>query len=206
MNLKALITSLTLLGTSSLAMARPGTTSASAQVQVSAQATVSFGSTGRAPAQVRDHRQVRPAPPPPPVQAQTPTRATLPSYWDTHAPRHQRPDAPRPASQLTLLSDALTFGTTEYRKDIYPEISTRFSRVLIQSNGGQTFVHEVRVMTEDLQWITIPVRETLSGREQIVLPLGTTKGIRRIHVYRADGDAAHNMNQRHQGSFLVSAL
>lgn len=202
MNLKALITSLTLLGTSSIAMARPGTSSssasASAQVQVSAQATVSFGSAGRATVQVRDHRQVRPAP--------LPTRATLPSYWDTHEPRHQRPDARRPESRPTLLSDALTFDTTEYRKDVYPTTKQAFDRLVIQANGGETFVHEVRVQFTDHSWSVVELDATLRGSQQLVIPLGTTKPILRALIYRADGEAAHRLNERQRGSFLVSAL
>lgn len=196
MNLKALITSLTLLGSSSAALAQPGTFSASASAKVSAQATVSFGSTVRTT--VRDHRDARPAP----VQ----TRASLPGYWQSHDVRYQRPDVNRYDARPVLLSEALTFDPTEYRKDIYPQTDRLFNRVVLQANGGQTFVHEVRIQTADLQWKSITLNATLSGSEQMVLPLGTSKAIRRIHVYRADGEAAHNMNQRHRGSFLVSAL
>lgn len=200
MNLKALITSLTLLGSSSAALAQPGTFTASASAQVSAQASVSYGSTVRTTVRttVRDHRNARPAP----VQ----TRASLPGYWQSRDGRHQRPDRGRYEPQPILLSEALTFDTTEYRKDVYPQTDQAFNRLVIQANGGETFVHEVRVQFTDHSWTVVELDATLRGTEQLVVPLGTTKPILRALVYRADGEAAHRLNQRQRGSFLVSAL
>lgn len=57
MNIKALITTLAIVGSSSVAMARPATTTVSANAQITASGSWSFGFGGSAPTvQVRDHR------------------------------------------------------------------------------------------------------------------------------------------------------
>jgi hypothetical protein len=202
MNLKALLTSLTLLGSTSVALAQPGTISVSASARASAQATVSIGSP--VSTTVRDHRDARPAPPPPPAPA--PVRASAPVSPVIQNGRLQRPEVPRKEVKPVLLSDPLTFDTTEYRKDIYPMTNQAFSRLVIQANGGETFVHEIRVQFTDHTWSVVELNETLRGTEQMVVPLGTTKPILRALIYRADGEAAHRLNERQRGSFLVSAL
>ncbi len=191
MNIKALITAFAILGSSSVAMARPATVSAS----VHASASWSVGQ--RTPTvTVRDHR--RPTVVQAPLATHVPYGDRYDGRWGAYEPRYQ----PQPVR----LSGPMSFGTTEYRKDVYPTTNDRFSRVAIEGTSGQTFVQLVKVQFTDLEWKFITVNETIRAGEAIELPLDTSKAIKRILVYRADGEAAHNLNQAQRGSFLVSAL
>lgn len=179
MNFKALVTSLVLLGTSSAAMARPSGS-------ISVQGSWSYATSSP----VRDHRG--------------PGRVAAPALRQ-YAPVHfanEHVFRPEPVE----LSDSLTFANREYRKDVYPITEQPFGKILIQATGGRTFVHEIRVQFTDLSWAVIETNQTLIGDDAMTVPLGTVKPIDRILVYRADGEAARNINATHRGSFMVAAL
>jgi hypothetical protein len=190
MNLKALVTSLVLLGSSTAALARPVTVSASAQGSWS-------WSSGP---QTRDHRS--PAPVRTPVSTPAPVTTFNPALHQTHDRFGWEVARPAPM----LISDALTFARTEYRKDIYPSTNLAFSNLVIAANGGRTYVREVRVQFKDLSSAVIPVDRTLRGNETVTLSLGTTKPLLRVLVYRADGLEARTIDAAHPGSFTVSAF
>ncbi|MBS1120190.1 MAG: hypothetical protein H6Q90_2418 [Deltaproteobacteria bacterium] len=189
MNIKALITSLVVLGSSSVAMARPVTYSASVD------ASWSLGYT--APV-VRDHRTTRPVIVQP---ARMPVSFERDS-WNNN--RWEHTYQPRPQ----MLASDLTFLDSEYRKDILVGSDKgRFNTITIEANGGRTYVMKVGIEFTDGTIQPIEVNRTLRGGQGMTIDLDRrNRSISRIFIYRADGPAALNMNVRHYGEFLVTAL
>ena len=185
MKIKALIPAalIAIVGSSSLAMARP--------VTVSGQASIEWG-TSSGPV-VRDHRYTQP------------TRISYQNEgrWN----RHREPSWGYHQPRFQTLDEGLQFGYTEYRKDILVgSAAGRFNTLRIDSDGGQTYLMKVVVEFADNSVQVIQLNRTLRGYQSLTLPLDFTKAIHRVFVYRADGDAAHNMRRYHDGAFTVSAL
>lgn len=186
MNIKALITTLGILGSSSIAMARPATYTASAN------ASWSFGyDSGPV---VRDHRYdtdrtVRTTR----TQFQRDRWADRPGYGYDYQPRGM------------TLAEGLQFGNSEYRKDILVGASAgRFNAIRLDSDGGTTFVKEVRVEFLDGGFQSIQVNRNLNGNGSMTFDLdGNNRPINRIFVYRADQEG---LNWRHNGEFSVTVL
>ena len=191
MNIKALITTLAIVGSSSVAMARPATVSANAHVTASAQ--WSFGTSGPT---IRDHRTTNPwvRPAPMPVQPQYFGHAYNAGY-----DRMQRFD---------LLDDQLNFGAGEYRKDLVPGIAERYSMLKIDADQGRTYIMKVVVEFADgTSQQQINLDKTLRAGESLTIDLaGRSHTINRILVYRADSYDTSHLNEMHRGEFSVSAL
>lgn len=191
MNIKALITTLAIVGSSSVAMARPATYTATAEAQWS------FGYS-TTPV-VRDHRTTRPVVRPAPVLVSYERERWNNSRWDNDYSYQPRPQ---------LLAADVMFLDNEYRKDILVGADKgRFNTITIAANGGQTYVMKVGVEFTDGAIQPIEINRTLRGAQKFSIDLaGSNRAISRIFVYRADGPAALNMNLRHHGEFLVTAL
>ena len=189
MKIKALIPAalFAIVGSSSLAMARPITISGSAE------ASWSWGTNN--PVVIRDHRPA-PLPAPAPVIRYHQRADFDRGYdYDYYRPRFQ------------TLDQDLSFGYTEYRKDIWVGADKgRFDTLRIDSEGGYTYLMKVVVEFTDNSVQNIQLNRSLRGNQSITLPLDARKAIHRVFVYRADGDAALNMRSYHNGSFTVSAL
>lgn len=209
MNTKVLITTLAVLGsTSSLAMARPVRPAPPYTPSASASAHVSwnFGLPVRtypaaisAPT-VRDHRWTYV--PPAPVVVRPIAHGydhdvdwTSSDGWDYE----QEPCA-------TTLADGLTYNAGEYRKDIVLEGRGRFNTLMVNAEGGRTFIKEVRIEFLGGAVQSIPVNRTLTGDQSLTFDLdGRNRAINRIFVYRADGNHM-NIGFRSPGEFSVTAL
>ena len=191
MNIKALITSLAIVGSSSVAMARPATYSA--QVNASASFNLGFGPT------VRDHRT-----PSTPTRAPIVVRPTaLHSDWGgRNDGRYEY--QPRPM----MLADDLTFGNTEFRKDVIVGSNVgSFNTVRIEATAGRTYVQKVGIEFTNGVVQMIPVNRTFFNDQSMTFDLdGSNRQISRIFVYRADGEEAHHLNLAHRGEFAVTAL
>lgn len=186
MKIKALLITLGILGTSSVAMARP-------VLSYSAEASVNFGSS-HGPV-VRDHRW-NPRPAPMPVRShQRPMRY---DSWDNDFYQHR----------AVVLGEGLYFGDTEYRKDIVVGAQGRFRALELRSDGGATYIMKVVIEFADGGVQQIDINRTLRGYQAMTLDLDgrSSRAFHRIFIYRADGAEAHNMNRRHHGEFTVSAL
>jgi hypothetical protein len=203
MNTKALITTLAVLGsTSSLAMARPATqytASASAHVSWNAGTPVRIYPAAPIPAPaVRDHRW-RYAAPAPVVVRPVAHRYDRDVEWNNGwgYERELRP---------TTLADGLAYNTGEYRKDIVLEGRGRFNTLMVNEEGGCTFIKEVRIEFIGGAVQSIPVNQNLRGNQSMTFDLdGNNRAINRIFVYRADGNNM-NIGLPSDGEFSVTAL
>ncbi|MDB4963239.1 MAG: hypothetical protein JWP01_3238 [Myxococcales bacterium] len=206
MKIKALITTLAIIGSSSVAMARPVTVSGSAN------ASWRFD-TRPAPTTtvVRDHRVqpviVTPAHPAA-LRAGTRWNAYANAGWSDRYDdgfddgRYNRPRA-------LVLAEGLNFGNTEYRKDLVPGAGAgRFNALRIDSDGGQTFIVKVVVEFADGGAVqVVDLNRTLRGNQSMTIDLsGSARPLHRVLVYREDGGAAETINRRHNGAFTVTAL
>jgi len=196
MNIKALITTLAIVGSSSVAMARPVTYSTPVKtVGVSASASFSIGNGPT----IRDHRT-------------TTNRWEPADRWNTPAPQPQfgrdyrEPQFDR-MNRFTTLSSDMQFGTSEYRKDIMPGVATRFSTLRIDADQGRTYVMKVVVEFADgTAQQQIDLNKTLVQGDSLTLDLtGNTHTINRIMVYRADNYDTSHLDQLHRGEFSISA-
>jgi hypothetical protein len=223
MNTKALITTLAVLGsTSSLAMARPATVQTPA-ASASARVSWSFGAPARvvpaASPVVRDHRWDRPAPAPVVVRPVVIRPVAQQRYYETNADRYhdRNPSwAPRydhaawtpsyggyEPAQATLLADGLTYNTGEYRKDIVLEGRGRFNTLMVNEDGGCTFIKEVRIEFMGGAVQSIPVNQTLTGDRSLTFDLdGHDRAINRVFVYRG----LDNVASPSDGEFNVTAM
>jgi len=184
MNIKALITTLAIVGSSTAAMANPVTT----RVSASARASLSwnFGSRYEQP-MVRDHRSQQ-------MDRWNNRPVREYEYEDDYEPR--------------FVADDLSFDSTEYRKDVTvgPD-RFGFNTIEIAADGGRTYVQKVMVEFADNTYQTIAVDRTISRNQVLQFDLnGSNRQIGRIFVYRADGDAALHMNVPSRGAFSVTAL
>ena len=188
MNIKALITTLAVLGSSSVAMARPATVSVSAN----AHASWSWGTSNSRPV-IRDHRTTY-----------TPVRTTTAQWNDRNYDYNPYYAVPR----FQMLESDMQFGDTEYRKDIVlGGTKGRFNTLQIEADSGRTYVMKVVVEFSDATFQQIDLNKTLRSGEALTLDLaGSNRSINRILVYRADGGPALSMNQPHYGEFSVLAL
>lgn len=185
MKIKALIPAalIAIVGSSSLAMARPILT---------AEASWSW-STKPAPVVVRDHRTpVKPAP--------------VVGYWNRRDDiRWDRDYSDYYAPRFSVLEEGIQFGYTEYRHDLLL-LGKRFSTLRIDNDGGSSYLMKVVVEFSDNSVQQIDLGRTLRGNQSLTLPLNfRNKAINRVFIYRADGGEAANMRQYHNGSFTVSA-
>lgn len=192
MNIKALITTLVIVGSSSVAMARPATAVSSTSASVNASASWSFGySTPTVRPTVRDHR--------------TNTRYR-PAHFQTWGSDqwNDRNRTPR----YDVLGDNLNFGNGEYRKDIMPGGVDQFSTLKIDADQGRTYIMKVVVEFADgTAQQQINLDRTLRAGESLTLDLtGRSHTISRILVYRADSYDTSHLDRAHRGSFTVSAL
>jgi hypothetical protein len=182
MSIKALITTLAIVGSSTAAMARPAP-SFTASASLHYGAAVSFDGPV-----TRDHRWGRQ-----PVR-QLPAR-TNSTEW-----RHENC---APVAQM--LSDGLMYNAGEFRKDVLLEGQGRFNNVIVQSEGGSTFINKVAIEFTGGAVQIIPVNRTLSGNQQLSFDLdGSNRAINRIFVYRADGGT--DVSQPSRGEFAVLAV
>src|SRR4051812_17046626 len=154
MNIKALITTLAVLGSSSVAMARPLSFSASARGQVS------WG-TSSGPV-IRDHRDLPqrfPQPQPRPMHVY---QNEWSNSYETYA---QEP-------QPLMLAEGLTFNSTEFRKDVIVGMDKgRFNSIQINAEGGQTYVQKVGIEFSNGVVQLIPVNRTLRGSQSMSFDL-----------------------------------
>jgi hypothetical protein len=180
MNTKAIIASLVVLGSSSVAMASPSVT-------FSANAEATYGTTI-----VRDHR-IDPTPVAPYYQREG-------NVWRGE----RRPIFHRPvllASNLQFARDGRTFITVGDQMG-------RFQSLQITAGAGRTFVKQVYVQFENGQEQVIRnLDRMLYGHQSMTLDLnGNRRAIRRIVVYGNDLDRGWNRWRRASGSFSVTAL
>jgi len=189
---KALITTLAILGSSSVAMARPVTYSASAE------ASWNYSSTPTMV--VRDHRTVEPRP----AQRSWYQSSRFGRDTSWNMGRDRETNQPR---ALTL-GENLSFFDTEFRKDVIVGSQVGgFNTLQIESEGGRTYVQKIGIEFSNGQVQMIPLNLTLAGNQAMRFDLdGNNRAISRIFVYRADGEEAHHLNLRHRGAFTVSAL
>lgn len=177
MNLKILLPIAAVLGTSSVALARPAVYSGSVQGSVS----INYQSPGvrNNPVRVRDHRT-------------QPVRG-----WD-YAP------APAPAQpRMKLLADDLQFGATEYRKDIVPGAAAgKFDMLQLEGVSGRTFIMKVVVEFVGGGVQQFDLNTTLRKDQTLDLDLsGSRRQLNRVLVYRVDSQ----INEVHRGEFAVLA-
>lgn len=185
MKIKALVTML-VLGTSSVAMARPATVAGSAGGTVTASAQWSFSTaSNRGNDRVRDHRdqdrvvirdhRTPRTPAPTPVAYQP-----RPNYIIT---------SPRPyyeAPRFTVLGQGLVFSANDYRKDLGLDGSKLFSTVRIDAAGSAVNIQEVRVTFKTGETQTIAVNQTISGNQTLTYDLtGELRPVTRVLVYGA---------------------
>lgn len=198
MTIKALIT-LAILGSSSVAMARPVTYSASAE------ASFNFGTVRPT---VRDHRTAPVIVRTPVVR--TPVRPSFSSQWNaSYQADSYNWDRDRYQPRALLLEQGMQFENHEYRKDIMMNtLEGRFNTLKIDNDGGVTPLMKVVVEFADGgAQQQIDINRTLRGSEGLSIDLsGSNRKVFRVLIYRADGAAALNMNLRHNGEFTVSAL
>lgn len=193
MNFKMIIPAIAILATSSIAAARPIAT-------VSAEAEWSFG-TDRRPV-LRDHRYAAPAPLPPHVRVDARDWGRERGYDRGYDRGYGYYDG-----RGAILDEGLTFGLTEYRKDILVGSGAgRFGTLRIDNDGGRTYLMKVVVEYADNSVQVIQLNRTLRGQQSLTLPLNARKAINRVFAYRADGDAALNMHRYHDGAFTVTAF
>lgn len=201
MNIKALIPTLAVLGsTSSLAMANP------APAPVSASATLSWNAS-YTPARGGYATEVQAYPAPiahddrtytPPVRVVVQPPMPRPVDRDWNRGRWQ----PRE----TTLADGLTYNAGEYRKDIVLEGRGRFNEVTLHEEEGRNFIKEVRIEFIGGAVQSIPVNRTLRPNQTLSFDLdGTNRAINRIFVYRADGNHM-NIGFPSGGEFTVTAV
>jgi len=188
MNIKALITTLAIVGSSSAAMARPATVSVSAN----AQASLSWGTSRPV---IRDHRT---------PSNVYPVRSATHEWTDREYDYNPYFSAPR----FKTLDADLQFGDTEYRKDIVlGGTKGRFNTLQIEADSGRTYIMKVVVEFSDATFQQIDLNKTLRSGDDVTLDLaGSNRSINRILIYRADGAPALSMNQPHFGEFSVLAL
>jgi len=198
MNIKALITTLAVLGsTSSLAMARP----AHDPAPVTASAYLSWNTYAPvreypAPA-VRDHRYA----PPTRVVVRPVTHRRGDTDWDRRGGWGYE-GQPREA----LLKDGLTYNAGEYRKDIVLEGRGRFNAVTLHEDDGCNFIAQVVIEFMGGAVQSIPVNQTLQPNQSMTFDLdGTDRAINRIFVYRNYSDQRH-IGVPSGGEFSVTAL
>jgi hypothetical protein len=195
MKLKATIVAL-VLGTSSIAMARPATVRGSAGVTVSAQASFSVGTRtqARPPVQNGPRRVKRPVYNPRPVYepAYYPTPAPQPVYeenvWVEEGPTFQ------------ALGTNLKIEGSAYNRDLGFTGNNSWNKVRIEARGSVTQIDEVRVTYLSGETQTIKVGELLSGNEMITLDLdGRNRQVTRVLVYGKSKDGPRS------NGFTVSA-
>lgn len=198
MNIKALITTLAIVGSSSIAMASPSVT-----YSASASFDVRFGTPT---VQVRDHRTPVRVPVRTPVRTQytwNPNAYNWDSYdsdADWNRPRYE----PRYERGVSL-GDEMFFDDHEYRKDIIPAAGMLMDKLQIESEAGQTYFMKVVVEFNDGGNVQqFDLNRTLRGNQRMTLDLsGSNRSVKRILIYRAD---ELNYNKRHNGEFSVTAL
>jgi hypothetical protein len=189
MKINALITLLAIGGSSSVAMARPITYST--HVEASWGAGIDRSRVDGRPRYddrhvvVRDHRYDRQAP--------------SGAYYNDRD--YYQPQA-RP------LGEALQFGDSEFRKDVFVSSQAgRFNTLRIENDGGRTYVMKIGVEFVSGEVQMIDVGRTLVGRQAMTFDLnGNDRAISRIFVYRDDGERALHLNWQHRGAFSVFAL
>lgn len=191
MNIKALITTLAILGSSSVAMARPAVTySTSAEASFD----LRFGTPSKIQVRdrIRDHRT--------PVRSQYTWNPNA-YRWDTYDSNWNRPRHERGVS----LGDEMFFEDHEYRKDLIPSAGLRMDKLRIDSEMGQTYFMKVVVEFNDGGSVQqFDLNRTLRGGQSMILDLsGSNRSVKRILVYRAD---ELNYHKRHNGEFSVIAL
>jgi len=183
MNIKALITTLAIAGSSSVAMARPATYTAPVRtVAISASAQVNFGTSA-----VRDHRRVSPV--------------SQPSFGrDFREPQYDR------MNRFVTLDNDLQFAASEYRKDIMPGVASRYSMLKIDAERSTYLMKVVVEFADGTTQQQIDLKKTLRAGESLTLDLtGNSHTINRIMVYRADGNETWAMTPTYRGDFTVSA-
>ena len=190
MSIKALITTLAIVGSSTAAMAQP-------TASFSASASWSYGRQPSAPV-VRDHREYRGYRTQPQPIVYAPPSPTSHPTWVTEQPCEK------------MLLDGLTFNAGEYRKDVLVLGKGRFNDVIVQGEGGQTFVNKVVIEFTGGSVQVIPVDKYLSGSQKLTFDLdGNNRAINRIFVYRADGGAEvtqrPDVQRASRGEFSVLA-
>ncbi len=182
MKLKATIIAL-VLGTSSIAMARPATVRGSAGVTVSAEASFSVGTRTSARPPVQNG----------PRQVKRPTYQR-PVYQPAHYP------APRPVYQENVwVEEGPTFqalGTnlkiqgSAYNQDLGFTGNNSWNKIRLEARGSVTQINEVRVTFLSGETQTITVGELLSGNEIITLDLdGRNRQVTRVLVYGKSVDS-----------------
>ncbi len=186
MKIKALVTML-VLGTSSVAMARPATVRGSAGGTVTASAEWSF-STATASDRDRDHRNGRVTvrdhrnPRNPPVVV----RPSRPSYVIAN---------PRPfieAPRFTVLGQGLSFSAQDHRKDLGLDGTKLFNTLRIDAAGSAVTIQQVRVTFKTGETQTIPVNRTLRGNQSLSYDLvGEWRPVTRVLVYGAPTTARY---------------
>jgi hypothetical protein len=196
MNIKALITALVIVGSSSVAMARPAAT-VSANAQITASASWSYGTPSRV--QVRDRDRVR--------DHRSTTKPWSPMWQTANYDSYDYNRNDR-FNRFDLLAEELNFGAGEYRKDIMPSAVDRFSKLRVSADSGRTYIMKVVVEFADgTQQQQINIDKTLRAGESLDLDLvGSTHTIGRILVYRADNYDLRHFNEVHRGEFSVLAL
>lgn len=187
MKLKATIVAL-VLGTSSIAMARPATVRGSAGVTVSAEASFSVGTrtSARPPVQNGPRKVKRPTYQRPVYQpAYYPTPAPQPVYeenvWVEEGPTFQ------------ALGTNLTIEGSAYNRDLGFTGNNSWNKIRLEARGSVTQIDEVRVTFLTGETQTIKIGEILSGRETITLDLdGRNRQVTRVLVYGKSMDGGRS--------------
>jgi len=185
MNIKALITTLAIVGSSSVAMARPASHSTVSTVTASAQASVNFGFGPT----IRDHRT-------------TPA----PVYQQPQFGRDYRESQYDRMNRFVTLDSDLQFATGEYRKDIMPGVAQRYSTLKIDADRSTYLMKVVVEFADGTSQQQIDLKKQMRAGESLTLDLaGNSHTINRILVYRADGNETWAMAPTYRGDFTVSA-
>ncbi len=186
MKLTATIIAL-VLGTSSIAMARPAMVRGSADVKVRAQASFSVGTrtSARPPVQNGPREVKRPTYPRPvhqPVYHPTPAPSAQENVWVEEGPTFQ------------ALGSNLKIQGSAYNRDLGFAGDNSWNKIRLEARGSVTQIDEVRVTFLSGETQTIKVDELLSGRETITLDLaGSDRQVTRVLVYgkSMDGDRSN---------------
>lgn len=183
MNLKALITTLAIFGSSSVAMAQPVTYAASAQ------AAWTFG-TGYP--QVRDHRA-----PSRPVVSPPPARNGRLQFADSNFRNEY-------SREFTLAHD-LVFNVGETRKDIIVDRSLGgFGQLHVDVSGRSTYLKEVRIEFLDGHVQSIPLDRAVYGGQSLTFNLDGRRPMNRIFLYRTDGGVGADPSHSSRAALTVS--
>lgn len=185
MKLKATIVAL-VLGTSSIAMARPATVRGSADVTVSAQASFSVGTrtSARPPVQNGPRKVKRPTYQRPVYQ---------PTYYPAPQPVYEENVWVEEGPTFQALGTNLKIQGSAYNKDLGFTGNNSWNKIRIEARGSVTQVNEVRVTFLSGETQTIMVGELLSGNESITLDLdGRNRQVTRVLVYGKSMDGGRS--------------